>query len=415
LAQNRRDDIEPLLYLMQQAERRNAFRDALSYLEKAERIDAVHSVVRAARLRLLAAGTMRHLQQKKPHLAAEKLAAMAALKQSQQGDRPAFLAALRHLIGVSSGDESGAAAARREVESLLGGGLAAEFLISGIAAASKLFDSADLPPVKALGKLERAAIPASLARVTALATDLGIITKFQFPVSYLTETEAQFPGVSGSLEIEQIRLLGELGVATEHPRLAWAASQAGLGRGGSTEARFLWLRARAVPLGHGPRSLALAAAAASLGRFHRDTEVVDQAVEMVRNPFGGDSISLTLEQAREVVRKELASPVFPDRSHPGPDYGDLMPAKPCQCPDCRRKRGETFGPFDQDEEVGMAEFDEDEMERIFREGAPKDLPPDVSRMLFQVLKEAFLNGEPFDEIMSQITGGGGGKKKGRRK
>jgi hypothetical protein len=213
---------------------------------------------------------------------------------------------------------------------------------------------------------------------------------------------------------EQIRLLGELGMATEHPKLAWAASQAGLGRGGSTEARFLWLRARAIPLGHGPRSLALAAAAASLGRFHRDTEVVDQAVEMVRNPFGGDSISLTLEQAREVERKELASPVFPDRSHPGPDYGDLMPAKPCQCPDCRRKRGETFGPFDQDEEVGMAEFDEDEMERIFREGAPKDLPPDVSRMLFQVLKEAFLNGEPFDEIMSQITGGGG-KKKGRRK
>ena len=91
-----------------------------------------------------------------------------------------------------------------------------------------------------------------------------------------------------------------------------------------------------------------------------------------------------------------------------------MPAKPCQCPDCRHKRGETFGPFDQDEETVMAEFDEDEMERIFREGAPKDLPPDVSRMLFQVLKEAFLNGEPFDEIMSQITGGGGNKK-GRRK
>ena len=93
-----------------------------------------------------------------------------------------------------------------------------------------------------------------------------------------------------------------------------------------------------------------------------------------------------------------------------------MPAKPCQCPDCRRKRAGTFGPFDTDEEVGMAEFEEDEMEGIFREGAPKDLPPDVSRMLFQVLKEAFLNGESFDEIMSQITGGGGGgKKKGRRK
>ena len=68
----RKSDIEPVLYLMEGAEKRNAYPTALSYLEKAERIDPVHSVVRAARLRLLAAGAMRHLQQKKPHLAARK-------------------------------------------------------------------------------------------------------------------------------------------------------------------------------------------------------------------------------------------------------------------------------------------------------------------------------------------------------
>lgn len=52
----RPQDIETLLCLMEQAEKRNAFSTALTYLEKAERIDAVHSEVRAARLRLLAAG-----------------------------------------------------------------------------------------------------------------------------------------------------------------------------------------------------------------------------------------------------------------------------------------------------------------------------------------------------------------------
>jgi tetratricopeptide (TPR) repeat protein len=411
----RRDDIEPLLYLMEQAEKRNAFPKALSYLEKAERIDAVHSVVRAARLRLLVAGAMRHLQQKKPHLAAEKLALMAALPQSQQGDRPAFLAALRHLICAVSGDKLGRAAARLEVESLLGGGLAAGLLLFGVAAVSKCLDLVDLPCVHELSRQERTAIPASLARAVAVAKDLGI-KKFQLPVSYFAEAEAQFPDVSGSLDIEQIRSLGELGMATEHRKLAWSASGAGLERGGSSEARFLLLRARAMPAGYGERYLALAAAAAELGRFHRDIEVVDGAVEIVRNPFGGHSISLTLEQAREVVRKEIASPAFPGLFGPGPDYSDLLAEKLCQCPDCRQRRGETTGLFDEEEDENGYEPDEDDMERIFNESVPADMPPDIARMLLEVMKEALLTGESPDEIMSRIAGGRGGKqKKGRRR
>src|ERR1700689_3391064 len=52
-------DMEPLLHLLQAAEKRNAFPSALTYLDKAERIDAVHSVVRASRLRLLAGSALR--------------------------------------------------------------------------------------------------------------------------------------------------------------------------------------------------------------------------------------------------------------------------------------------------------------------------------------------------------------------
>ena len=130
-------DIEPLLYLMKEAEKRNAFPSALSYLEKAERIDAVHSVVRAARLRLLAAAALRHVQQKKPHLALEKIASMAALPQSEQGDRPALLAGLRALTCASSNDQAGAAAAQKDLERLLGSGLAAGVLLFGLAGAAK--------------------------------------------------------------------------------------------------------------------------------------------------------------------------------------------------------------------------------------------------------------------------------------
>jgi hypothetical protein len=409
------NDIEPLLYLMQEAEKRSAFPTALSYLGKAERIDAVNSVVRAARLRLLAAATMRHLQQKKPHLAKEKLAKMAALPQSRQGERPAFLAALRHLICAMSGDKEGAAAARLEADTLLGSSLAAGFLLFGVGAVSKQLDSVDLPRLQELSKQERAAIPAALARVMALAKDLGI-TKFQLPVTYFDETEKQFPAVRDSLDTEQIRSLGELGMATEHPRLAWAASGAGLARGGPLEAHFLLLRARALPGGDGERYVVLAAAAAELGRFHRDMEVVDRAVEIVRNPFGGESVSVTLEQAREVVRRELAAPAFPGPFDPGLDYSDFFPEELCQCADCRRRRGEDFDPLDVNENpFGM---DEAEMERIFFSRVPKAIPPEVARAMFEVMKEAFLNGEDPGEIMSQFMGGPAGgtsHKKGRRK
>jgi hypothetical protein len=143
-------------------------------------------------------------------------------------------------------------------------------------------------------------------------------------------------------------------------------------------------------------------------------QVVDKAVEIVRNPLGGDSISLSLEQAREVVRKELDSPAFPGRFRTGPDYRDLMPGRPCQCPDCRRRRGET-SPVD-DEDFDDLEFDEDDLEKAFAATAPKGLPPEISKMMFEVLKRGFLAGESPDEVIDRLIGGsrGGKQKKGRR-
>jgi tetratricopeptide (TPR) repeat protein len=410
-------DIEPLLYLLKQAEKRKAFSSALSYLEKAEHIDSVHTVVRAARLRLLAAGAMNHLQKKKPHLAAEKLALMARLPQAQQGDRPGFLAALRHLIREASGDEAGAA--RRETENLLGSVLAADFLIFGISPVAKRLHSEMLPPAGTLSQQERKSIPASLARVWAIVKDFGI-TKFQLPLSYFSEAAAQFPGVSDSLTLEQIFALGELGMATDNPKLAWDASGAGLKQSGSAEARFLLLRAQAIPPGHDVRYLALAAAAVELGRFHRDLDVIDKAIEIVRNPLGGHSLGLSVEEAREVVRKELASPDFPSRPGSGPDYSDLIPAAEalCQCPGCRREREDAWDPFYEDEEE--LEFDEAELERLFNDTVPKGIPSALAKQLFEIMRKSFLGGDSPAEVLSRLAGAvsganeGGGKKKGRK-
>ncbi len=407
------DAIEPLLFLMEQVEKRNAFPTALSYLDKAERIDAVNSTVRTARLRLLAADAMRRLQKKKPHLAAERLAEMAALPQSRQGDRPTFLAAMRFLICLNSGDKPGTEEARLEVDRACDDSLASALLIFGCGTYAKMSDLS-LPLPDELTESQRSRLPASMARVLALARDMGLF-KFQLPVSYFDETEVQFPHCRGSLGVEQIRSLGELGIATNHPGLAWAASVAGLERDGSTEAYFLLLRAQALPEGLGDRYEVLLAAAAELGRLHRDMEVVSQAVEAGRSPFDDKPLSLTADQARDVLRKEKQSPAFPSPYSPGPDYSNLFPDGACMCPSCRRERGQSPGPDD-----GYYPG-EDEMAREFYAAAPKGIPSEILPALFEVAKMAYLTGEDPDELMTEILGTpsgrsrGGKKKKGRRR
>jgi hypothetical protein len=412
-------DIEPLLYLLQAAERRNAFPSALTYLDKAERIDAVHSVVRASRLRLLAGSALRHLEQKKPHLAADKLKAIAALPQSKQGDRPAFMAALGYVIALDRADDRAMDETRAEVVRLLGSDIAAGLLVCGISAAAKR-RPVELPPVKNLSRAEQSALPARIARLVALAKDVGI-KKFHLPFPYLKEAASQFPRVSGSLDIGQLRTLAETALAMDDDELAYAASGEGLSRGGETEARFLVLRARCLPERQGTRHAICAAAAAELARPHRDMETVGEAVDLVRRLLDSDPFTLTLDQAREVVRKEIAASDYPAGSTRGPDYSALLPNQLCNCPKCRRARGETPSPFN-DLDFDDDYFDDEKMEKMFNERVPEGMPPELAQMLFEVLKEGYRNGLSPDEILEGLEdmGGLGGSfgskgKKGKRK
>jgi len=408
-------DLEPLLYLLQAAEQRNAFPSALTYLDKAELIDAVHSVVRASRLRLLAGSALRHLEQKKPHLAAEKLKAIAALPQSRQGDRPAFLAALGYVIAVERGDTRAMDEMRVEACRLLGSDIPVAMLVCGISAAAKRRPVA-LPLVENFSRAEQAALPAYIARLVAIAKDVGI-KKFHLPVPYLGEAARQFPRAKGSLDINQLRTLAETALAMGDEEFAYAVSGEGLSRGGDTEARFLVLRARSMPGQQGDRHVICAAAAAELARPHRDMETIGEAVDLVRGVTESDPFSLTLEQAREVVRKEIAASDYPAYNSRGPDYSALMPDNLCDCPKCRRARGETPHPF-VDEDFDDDDLDDEKMESIFNERVPEGMPPEVAKMFFEVLKEGYRNGLSPDEILKALDGtgdlGGGTRGKGKK-
>jgi hypothetical protein len=400
----RPDDLDPILHLMAEAQKRNAFPSALALLGEAERIDAVHPVVRGARLQLLAGSAVAYVQKNKPHLALEKIAQLEALPQSRQGDRPALLAALRLLVALASKNVTEADAARRQVESLLGM-LGAGLLVFGLAEWAKRLDMVDLPAARKLSKPDRKSLPKAMARVMAIVGDIGF-KKFQLPVNYFDETQAQFAGAARTLDVQELRWLGELGTATNHPKLAWAASGEGLKRGGPSEAHFMLLRAEAIPPGNGPRYLAMGAAAVQLGRFHRDMKVVEKATEMVRNPFGG-SISLTLDEARYVVRNELAWLAFPGPFKAGPDYSRLIPGG--------RLPIDFAEPEDFDDDFDDHMPDEEELEKIVLASAPKGMPPELARMLLEALKVGLMNGLTPDEVVAEILGDFAQKpKKGRK-
>jgi hypothetical protein len=56
------------------------------------------------------------------------------------------------------------------------------------------------------------------------------------------------------------------------------------------------------------------------------------------------------------------------------------------------------------------------MERSFYEAAPKHIPPEILPSLFEVAKEAFYMGQDPQELLEQILGPmGGKKKKGKRR
>jgi tetratricopeptide (TPR) repeat protein len=406
--------VEPLLFLMEQAEKRNAFPKALGYLDQAERIDGVNPAVRTARLRLLVAGAFLQLQKKKPHLAAQKLAEIGTLPQARQGDRPAVAAVLQFLIRVAAGENPNHSEARLEAERAFGDSVAAAILLTGCAEMAKVA-GVRVPFPRDFTAEQRAALPGSMARVIAVVKDIGFSQKFQVFVPYIEETETQLPLVGDSLSVDALRALGEMGINTERLQLAWNATVSGLERRGATEAYFVLLRAKALAQGFGDRRRVLLATAMQLGRTHHDLDVSSQAVEIWRQLYDEDPMPLTADQAREVLRQEIASPWLPSpSSRPGPNYAKLFPDLfddgLCLCPDCRRRRGEVDDPED------YSDLDPGEMERQFYERAPSEIPPDMLPFLFEATKQSFLEGGSVDEIISRILGGRGGrKKKGRRR
>jgi hypothetical protein len=318
------NDSRPLLYLMESAEKRGALNKATGFLDQAEKLDALNPEVRRAALRLLVAQAIRHLRQHKAHLAEQELASLEALPQAQEADRPAFLAALRWICSVIRGDAETASGYFTQVSRMLGGPAAAILTCGSMAEACGLKRDGFglyLPPGVSLAD-EGDSLAAAVGRACALGEDMDVV--FTIPTAWESALFKELSHQPSRLEARQLRALGEAALHRDRRELAYAASAAGLAKGGDSEARFLLLRAQALPEWEFERRADCIAAAAELGRRRRDMALVDEAVELKRGrgkrrmdfldwlvSADEDAFSMSTEQISTVLKREKQSSRLP--------------------------------------------------------------------------------------------------------
>jgi len=314
------NDSQPLLYLMGSAESRGALDKAFGFLEHAERCDALNPEVRRAALRLLVAKAIRHLRQRKPHLAEQEVTALEALPQAQEADRPAFVAGLRWTCCMIRGDSEAVSGLFSQVSRMLESPAAAVLTCGGTAEACGL--ARDEIGRYLPEKNRTDSLASAVARACALGEDVGVA--FSIPPGWESEILKELSEKPGKLEVRPLLALGEAALLRDRRELAYAASGAGLAKGGDTEGRFLLLRARALPEWEFERRADCLAAAAELGRRCRDMDLVDEAVELQRGRAGrrlgfpdwldsmsGPAFSMSSEELNRVLKREKQSPKFP--------------------------------------------------------------------------------------------------------
>ena len=327
-------DIPPLLHLMRSAEERNALQKAFKLMERAEHIDGLNAEVRHARLRLLVSMAVRHLREKKANLAGKDLRQMEALPQAQQGDRPAFVAALRFVWCILRDAKQEAASAHAEAVRFLGDGATAQFLFLQV-------ERWCGRPHSELGNPTRPTTPLWVAfgRVCALGEDMGM------PVDLIDEIQAQLmkelsaPNISPNPR--PLAALGEAAMRQNHFPLAYTIAGAGLAQGAGGQARFLLLRARSLPPWEQERRSSCLAAASDLARRQHDSDLLkrigewrDEELDWLDIPKQAMA-ALGAAEISNIVQREIEARAFPS-SRPGVPRGDGE----CQCPACCAERGE---------------------------------------------------------------------------
>ncbi|MCP4624929.1 MAG: hypothetical protein GY850_15600 [bacterium] len=396
------EDTRPLLYLMKSAEKRSAFKKAIGYLNTAERIDGLNPDVKRARPRLWVATAVRHLKQKKTHLAQNDIVEIEQFQQSGEGDLPAFVVALQIVCALIDGEKSKLIRLNRELISLLEHPVAANVVIQGLLSDCNLSDTQTDLSLNVEESIFGDNLVAAIARGCKIADDMGIAASI--PPEYEKKLRDFFYAQNNSLDPANIRIVAETALRSDDFQLAYAATGAGLMQPADTAARLLLLRARSLPIWEVDRRSDCIAAAIELARRARDMDLINEAVELHRvgkrglfgfsffgNTVDEGNFSLEAEELDAILRTEKEAREYPSMMPSAFDDFDEDDASKCRycdvknCPD----RDAPYLPDGLDSEA----FDDDDDDinefpdfNEFLNDNQSHMPPD----LVTLIKKVFL-------------------------
>ncbi|MBI2931079.1 MAG: hypothetical protein HYY16_05470 [Planctomycetes bacterium] len=305
-------DTRPLLFLMESAEARGAFKKALDYLEQAERIDSLDPAVARARLRLMVASAMQHVKKRNASLIKKDADALETLPPTREGRRSAFPIALRWVSAALRCDQTETRRLQDETYARLENPFAGFVLLKSLAAAGKAPPELKPEPGEKLVQ--------GIAQACALVADLKVCV--EIPPQWVPALKQSLPDGARSLDLSALRALAETALDDEYEDLAYATSGIGLARGGPLAARFLLLRAQC--LSSSDRYSTCLRAAAELARQQRDESVIEEAMDLLDEEeilppwaMGEKPSPMSLEEAHRVLEREKN-----DLAYPAPDDFD---------------------------------------------------------------------------------------------
>ena len=305
-------DLEPLLYLAAAAEGRGAHRKALDLLAQAEAIDRMHPEVRRNRFRVLLSSAERRLREGKADLALEDVDRLALEPEAAEGDRSAYVQALRWAASYRAGDTPSAVAIEGEIATRLANPVLLGLLLAAVAEHLGLETApAARPPLA-----ETAVSVPKLQAIEGLAraADLlfGLHCPFGIPEELVARIELNPRGASAG----HLHSLCTLGLRLNRFSLVYAASTAGLELDSGLVHRFLLARGRALaaaPLAREhTRARQCLRASRTLAMRVRDTETLREAAAALRDLAPPMSVmddepnddDLTSEEVRRVIEDE---------------------------------------------------------------------------------------------------------------
>jgi len=402
-----------LLYLAKSAEKRSAFKKCLTYLDEAGQIDGLNPEVKKIRLRMLVATAIRHLKQKKAHLAKKDFKEMEALPLFRAGDRPAFLTALRSVCAIIEGDKGELGRLKNKLIRLMESQLSATMVLQELLKLCGLPEGASDLSLTPKKELKHDALLFAVARGCLLGDDVGV--PVAIPSVYERDIEEAFATNVPALNASMMGAIGEAALRGNLPELAYAVSGAGLLEDNAASAGFLLLRARSLPSWEGSRKNSCIDAAIALARRERDMDLIDEAIELRRDEkehrffspswdrrMAGKDLSADPEGIKGVLTREREAREYPTSGF-GPHFEDFDDddeyddhdfdrCRHCDIEDCPDRIAEYVPDLDDDpdDDRDDDEWDDGDIklfEALFNNGSldlPPDIPPEAMPLLLEM-------------------------------